>query len=161
MSKYASLPDLDTAPDVYETPDVPDNYEAEPESPANENIDTSSTNTAEAAKKFAGSDFDNSLTNYSNRIDRQQVSFTSGVAGETRDEKLARIKMELQELAESAGEDKSSKEDVDALNLMLEGLEVKRKTLPLLKQSSAEGSSSRTVTALNSDPHTSPTRPTT
>lgn len=104
--------------------------QAEPASPPNENIDTSSTNTAEAAKKFAGSDFDNSLTNYSNRIDRQQMSFSSGVAGETRDEKLARIKLELQELAESAKDD--GKDDVDALHVMLEGLEVKRRQLPLL-----------------------------
>ncbi|KAG5363725.1 hypothetical protein CJU89_2908 [Yarrowia sp. B02] len=129
MSKYASLPDLDTAPDVYETPDVADNYEAEPASPPNENIDTSSTNTSEAAKRFAGSDFDNSLTNYSNRIDRQQKSFSSGVAGESRDEKLARIKLELAELSESSGDNKN---EVDELHVMLEGLEVKKKELKIL-----------------------------
>lgn len=123
--------------------------QAEPASPPNENIDTSSTNTAEAARKFAGSDFDNSLTNYSSRIDRQQVSFSSGVAGETRDEKLARIKLELQELAESAVNDK---EDVDTLHVLLEGLEVKRKELPLLEVK-GDVSSSRTSASTDTSRH--------
>lgn len=73
------------------------------------------------------------------------------MAGESRDEKLARIKLELQELADSAKDDGT--DDVDALHVMLEGLQVKRRQLSVLTDDTVNDDvSTRTVSHVDRVP---------
>ncbi|KAK4701486.1 nuclear migration protein JNM1, partial [Phenoliferia sp. Uapishka_3] len=88
-SKYASLPDIDSAPDVYETPDVPAEVShegdsdsdselpragspstrraAQPGLPASENIDNTRLDTSDARRRFGAASAAAGLTDASNR----------------------------------------------------------------------------------------------
>jgi len=77
-TKYAHLPDIDTAQDVYETPDIIDSFSKSSSSPEildeeneethNSNIDTSSTKPSNAAVRFVSSEVDAKNVDFSGKV---------------------------------------------------------------------------------------------
>lgn len=130
MVKYDALPDIDTQPDVYETPDLDngtphlDNYEvlsdySSPEEESEEII-RSNLSVSAAANRFAKATADTNDADFSGRIGRKNkgakgkqsagrrrlpdreeyVMGTGKDGGETKFQRLRRLMFEVQELSE-------------------------------------------------------------
>ncbi|KAL2848561.1 Dynamitin-domain-containing protein [Aspergillus pseudoustus] len=122
--KYAGLPDLDLAPDIYETPDLTDEASTVPtttirtvsnaeEAPSDSDIDQDHVNADEARAHFLGATVDARHVNFSDSIATKRKSYRSksrrrgnnGAEGEESDSeteslerKLARLQREVEEL---------------------------------------------------------------
>ncbi|KAJ2849196.1 hypothetical protein IWW36_002795 [Coemansia brasiliensis] len=141
-SKYANLPDIDTEqPDVYETPDVPEDesYDDEAEVPLSEDISTDTVPTGEAAARFRVSSGDidpkSALARYQRSLLRTlQLESLSGdkevfsgsgsnnvQLDETPEQRLRRLVYEAQELREQLetnGSAKNTKQTVPLMKLV-------------------------------------------
>ncbi|OJJ82072.1 dynactin subunit 2 [Aspergillus glaucus CBS 516.65] len=126
--KYAGLPDLDQAPDIYETPDLTDEASTIPtqtirtaseadEDDSNSDIDRQGVNADEARAQFMGATVDAREVNFSDSIAARRKSYKSknrrrrvrddgleevGDLSDSEDEslerKLARLRREVEEL---------------------------------------------------------------
>ncbi|KAJ2455143.1 hypothetical protein EV183_001072 [Coemansia sp. RSA 2336] len=138
-SKYANLPDIDTEqPDVYETPDVPEeeSFDDEAEVPLSEDISTDTVPTGEAAARFRASSGDadpkSALARYQRSLLRtlqleslsgdKEVYSGSGTSSvqlsETPEQRLRRLVYEAQELREQLETSASGKETKQSVSLM-------------------------------------------
>ncbi|KAJ1958467.1 hypothetical protein EC988_000289 [Linderina pennispora] len=133
-SKYANLPDIDREqPDVYETPDVPQDEMNldEPEVPVSEDISTSgvSVNNAAARFRLAAGDVDSAtaLKKYQSSLLRTlQLESLSGdlevssqsALNETPEQRLRRLVFETQELRAQLEQDGNGKQEKKAVALM-------------------------------------------
>ncbi|KAI9475265.1 Dynamitin-domain-containing protein [Coemansia mojavensis] len=141
-SKYANLPDIDTEqPDVYETPDVPEeeSFDDEAEVPLSEDISTDTVPTGEAAARFRVSSGDidpkSALARYQRSLLRtlqleslsgdKEVYSGSGTSSvqlsETPEQRLRRLVYEAQELRgqlETSAGGKETKQSVSLMKLV-------------------------------------------
>ncbi|KAK6199287.1 Dynamitin-domain-containing protein [Scheffersomyces amazonensis] len=127
MEKYGELPDIDaSAQDVFETSDV---ESVDGGGPDNESISSDiagdSVDVSVSKNKFNQSGIpDVSGVNFSGSVDRKQLGRTGYVlydgGQESRDEKLARIRRELDELSSESVDSEGS--DIDRLVTRLEEL---------------------------------------
>ncbi|KAL3489643.1 Dynamitin-domain-containing protein [Aspergillus germanicus] len=121
--KYAGLPDLDLAPDIYETPDLTDEASTVPtttirtvsnadDAPSDSDIDQDHVNADEARAHFLGATVDARHVNFSDSIAMKRKSYRSrsrrrrnNIGGEESDgeaesleRKLARLQREVEDL---------------------------------------------------------------
>ncbi|KTW30741.1 hypothetical protein T552_00453 [Pneumocystis carinii B80] len=117
--KYSELPDMDTGKDVYETPDfVEDQWmenssKYEGEETQNEDISNDRLNVCEAKSRFLREQVEAEDVDFSERIrGKNRKSYVTrnfhdyGVIEETIDEKLARLRRELEEVREELNQKK-------------------------------------------------------
>ncbi|KAL5340799.1 Dynamitin-domain-containing protein [Aspergillus crustosus] len=139
--KYANLPDLDLAPDIYETPDLTDGASTLPtatirtasnadEVGSDSDIDRDHVNADEARAHFLGATVDGRHVNFSDSIATKRKSYKSKnrrrqkhglVEGEESDSeneslerKLARLQREVEELKDEVAAQKPDTESGDA-----------------------------------------------
>lgn len=72
-SKYASLPDIDTAPDIYETPDEDSHPLSQPAHDANRDSDTDSDDARNAASNRGRTDNGTNATENINKANLDTV----------------------------------------------------------------------------------------
>ncbi len=100
--KYQSLPDLDSAPDIYETPDLAadasrvSSHDWDSLTTPSEYISSEPLNAASARRRFDLSELDPSLVNFSDRGKTRGWSVRQ--RRETRSEKIARLHREIEQL---------------------------------------------------------------
>jgi len=102
-AKYASLPDLDSAADVYETPDlISDNSTIADtiQDFQSENIETDTLSPSQARERFIHETLDATETDFSGKL-KSTATYRTGRFTESRREKISRIKRELEELQTS------------------------------------------------------------
>ncbi|KAL4865707.1 hypothetical protein BDV12DRAFT_174208 [Aspergillus spectabilis] len=139
--KYAGLPDLDLAPDIYETPDLTDEASTLPTATlrtasnaddvgSDSDIDRDPVNADEARAQFLGANVDGRHVNFSDSIAAKRKSyksksrrrykhgFTEGENSDSENEslerKLARLQREVEELKDEMAAQEPNAETGDA-----------------------------------------------
>ncbi|OLL23856.1 putative dynactin subunit 2 [Neolecta irregularis DAH-3] len=103
-AKYASLPDLDFAADVYETPDLISDHSTIAAPILSENIETDALSPSQARERFIRESLDATETDFSGKLGTTGT-YRTGRLTESRREKISRIKRELEELKNSEEKD--------------------------------------------------------
>ncbi|KAL2215986.1 dynactin subunit [Thermoascus aurantiacus ATCC 26904] len=139
--KYAGLPDLDTSPDIYETPDLTDEASTLPTATvrtadsdddvgANSDIDRRGVNADEARARFLGAELDARDVNFSDSISAKRKSYRSksrrrrrradgteelgdlsDSEPESLERKLARLRREAEELKDELAKRQAEKKE--------------------------------------------------
>lgn len=125
MDKYSDLPDIDECSrDVYETSDVESDTDAPLDSDTNPDIDNTKSDTKTARDRFHRDVITGEIEFLGDIRNRRSQGYSVALVDETREEKLARIRRELEELKQTDGQETGGEaREIDELVVVLERLQ--------------------------------------
>lgn len=124
MDKYSDLPDIDgSSRDVYETSDVESDSDAPLDNDLNPDIDNTKSDTNAARSRFHRDVISDEIEFLGDIRNRRLQGYAVVRVDETREEKLARIRRELEELKQTDGQETGGQaKELDDLLVVLESL---------------------------------------